>query len=51
MKIKTKWWHRLFLWILPTWTVTEYGDGFKSIVVFKKWFGKKFVLDVSRYEN
>ncbi len=51
MKIKIKWWYRLFLWILPTWTVTECGDGFECTTVYKKWFGKKFVLDVSRYEK
>lgn len=40
-----KWYHKLFLWILPKVIVTEYINGMKYIAVYRKWFNVTYLLE------
>jgi len=39
-----KWYHKLFLWILPKRTTTEYFGQAKNILVYKRCFGVTYIL-------
>ena len=41
-----KWYHKLFLWILPKKTVSDYADHKKHVMIYKECFGKIYILSV-----
>lgn len=45
-----KWYHKLFLWMIPKITVKELDKGYVHILVYKKWKGKIYILSDSHHE-
>ena len=46
-----RWYHKIWLWAVPTKYVTSYEVNFDMTVVYKQAFGMTFVLDVIKRSN
>ena len=45
-----KWYHKLFLWIIPKTIVIDCNKTYKHTMVFKRLFGKTFILS-NKYQS